>query len=234
MRKLPVSLLFFLSFLGVLKAQESPVGAWKSISGRSTSILLITPSWFTVTDYSDKTFLASYGGTWKPAGNGEAEVTVYYNTANGEQAGQSAHVPIGIINGQLQTSGPGGGQQIWTRLDNGAGSLAGNWMITAREKDGKKNPVPDGPRQTFKLLTGTRFQWVAINVQTGEFFGSGGGTYTFEEGLYKEKIEFFSRDSSRVGTVLSFKGKVTGNEWDHSGVSTKGDPIHETWSRNQD
>lgn len=83
----------------------------------------------------------------------------------------------------------------------------------------------------MKILTGTRFQWVAINQETGEFFGSGGGTYTFDNGTYTEKIEFFSRDSSRIGAELSFKGSVNGNNWDHSGKSSKGDPIHEVWTR---
>jgi hypothetical protein len=72
---------------------------------------------------------------------------------------------------------------------------------------------------------------VAINTQTGEFFGTGGGTYTFENNVYTENIDFFSRDNSRVGASLEFKGTVNGNKWDHSGKSSKGDPIHEEWTR---
>lgn len=224
----------FLSFVGIVKAQNPSVGAWKSVSGEVTSVLLITPTWFTVTDYDAKNFVASYGGTWKDAGTADGNlvtVTVYYNTANPSQAGKSADIPVGMENEHLVTGTAGGGKQEWTRLDDGTGALAGNWQITARENEGKMNPIPNGPRQTFKILTGTRFQWIAINLDSGEFFGSGGGTYTFENGTYTEKIEFFSRDSSRVGAVLSFKGKVIGKDWDHSGLSSKGAPIHEVWSR---
>jgi len=32
---------------------------------------------------------------------------------------------------------------------------------------------------------------------------------------------------------LSFKGKVEGDNWDHSGLSSKGDPIHEIWTRTE-
>ncbi|HEY9258394.1 hypothetical protein, partial [Chitinophaga sp.] len=206
MKRLPVFLALFFSFLGIGKAQDQAVGAWKSVTGEVTSVLLITPTWFTVTDYNAKSFVASYGGTWKAGNPGETSVTIFYNTAKPEQAGQSTNVPVGMENDHLITGTAGGGKQEWTRIDDGTGPLAGNWRITSRENEGKMNPIPDGPRKTFKILTGTRFQWVALNVESGEFFGCGGGTYTFEKDTYTEKIDFFSRDSSRVGAVLSFKG----------------------------
>lgn len=231
MKKLLLLLTLCCSCLGILRAQDSPIGAWKSTSGEVTSVLLITPSWFTVTDYDSQRFISSYGGSWKQNGDTQVDVTIHFNTANASQVGQNTTVPVGMENGQLITSSPGGGKQEWTRIDDGSGPLAGSWQITSRERDGKMTPIPNGARRTMKILTGTRFQWVAINQETGEFFGSGGGTYTFENGTYTEKIEFFSRDSSRVGASLSFKGSVNGNNWDHSGNSSKGDPIHEIWTR---
>lgn len=232
MKILSMFLALLCSFTGILSAQTAPLGAWKSVSGDVTSVLLVTPSWFTITDYGEKNFISSYGGTWKSASQGQVDISIQFNTENKSQVGQNATVPVGMENGRLITSSPGGGKQEWTQIDDGAGPLAGNWRITARETDGKMNPIQPGPGQTWKILTGTRFQWIAINTESGEFFGSGGGTYTFENGTYTEKIEFFSRDSSRVGAVLNFKGKVTGDDWDHSGLSSKGAPIHETWSRN--
>ena len=85
------------------------------------------------------------------------------------------------------------------------------------------NNIKRSARKTIKILTGERFQWAAINTATGEFFGTGGGTYTFKDGRYSEKIEFFSRDSSRVGITLDFEGKVEGVNWHHRGKSSKGD-----------
>src|SRR3546814_4443688 len=87
--------------------------------------------------------------------------------------------------------------------------------------------LPLRARRTLKILTGTRFQWAAINVETGEFSGTGGGTYTFKNGKYTENIEFFSRDNSRVGMSLSFEGDLQGDDWHHQGKSSKGDPIYE-------
>lgn len=231
MKKLLLLFTLCCSFLGILRAEDSPVGAWKSTSGEVTSVLLITATWFTVTDYDSQRFISSYGGSWKQAGDAQVDVTIHFNTANASQVGKNSTVPVGMENGQLITNGPGGEKQEWTRIDDGSGPLAGSWQITSRETEGKMKAIPNGARRTMKILTGTRFQWVAINQETGEFFGSGGGTYTFENGTYTEKIEFFSRDSSRVGASLSFKGSVNGNNWDHSGKSSKGDPIHEIWTR---
>jgi hypothetical protein len=91
--------------------------------------------------------------------------------------------------------------------------------------------MPLAARKTIKLLTAKKFQWAAINTSTGEFFGTGGGSYTFENGKYTEHIEFFSRDNSRVGASLQFSDTLQGKRWIHSGLSSKGDPIYEIWTR---
>src|SRR5690606_36719009 len=100
-----------------------------------------------------------------------------------------------------------------------------------RMQEGKIVLNPPRARKTLKVLTGTRFQWAAINAETKEFFGTGGGTYTFSNGKYTENIEYFSRDSSRVGASLAFDGKIEGDLWHHSGLSSAGAPIYEIWKR---
>ncbi|MBT8309198.1 MAG: membrane or secreted protein, partial [Flavobacteriaceae bacterium] len=84
--------------------------------------------------------------------------------------------------------------------------------------------------KTMKILSGTRFQWIAYNTETKEFKGSGGGTYTTIDGKYTENIEFFSRDDSKAGLRLTFDYKLIDGHWHHSGLSSKGAPIHEIWS----
>ena len=73
----------------------------------------------------------------------------------------------------------------------------------------------------MKILSGTRFQWIAYNVDTKEFFGTGGGTYTTVDGKYTENIEFFSRDATRVGASLTFDYSLPDGEWRHQGSSSK-------------
>ncbi|MEO0896561.1 MAG: membrane or secreted protein [Bacteroidota bacterium] len=119
----------------------------------------------------------------------------------------------------------------WERLDQGTGGeLAGAWLITGRKRDGEMRKREIGERKTMKILSGTRFQWIAYHTGTGKFSGSGGGTYTTKEGKYTENIEFFSRDSSRVGASLEFNYELIGGEWHHSGLSSKGKPIYEVWT----
>jgi hypothetical protein len=86
----------------------------------------------------------------------------------------------------------------------------------------------------MKILSGTRFQWIAYNVETKEFFGTGGGTYTTVDGKYTENIEFFSRDQSRVGMSLGFDFSIMDDGgWRHSGKSSKGDPLDEIWTQRE-
>ena len=59
--------------------------------------------------------------------------------------------------------------------------------------------------------------------------GTGGGTYTTDEGKYIENIEFFSRDQTRVGAALSFDFELKEGKWHHSGKSSKGKDIYEVW-----
>jgi len=120
--------------------------------------------------------------------------------------------------------------QKWIRVSANKNELTGNWVITGRERNGEMNQMKPGDRRTIKMLGGDRFQWVAFNSATGEFFGTGGGTYIAEDGKYVENIEFFSRDASRVGASLDFNYNVEHGNWIHSGKSSKGDPIKEIWS----
>ena len=120
--------------------------------------------------------------------------------------------------------------QVWERIARSENDLAGNWVITGRKRDGEMNRMQPGERRTIKILGGGRFQWVAFNSKTKEFYGTGGGEYSAENGKYTESIEFFSRDNSRVGASLGFDFELKDGEWHHSGKSSKGDPIYEIWS----
>ena len=117
------------------------------------------------------------------------------------------------------------------RIDNGTpGKLHGAWLMSGRVKDGKTQlRNTDQPRKTMKILSGTRFQWIAYNTETKQFMGTGGGTYTTIDGKYTESIEFFSRDDSKAGLSLKFDYSLVNGKWHHKGFSSKGDALHEIW-----
>lgn len=131
----------------------------------------------------------------------------------------------------LTLTSPDGQKTTYQRIDAGKpGALAGAWLITGRVTDKGLQTITPGARKTMKILSGTRFQWIAYNSETKEFFGTGGGIYTSVGGRYAETIEFFSRDSSRVGMTLEFNFALPEGNWRHSGKSSKGDPIDEVWT----
>ncbi len=119
----------------------------------------------------------------------------------------------------------------WTKTSKKTMDLNGKWLMAGRMTDqGQQRRDISRPRKTMKFLLDGYFQWIAFNTETLDFFGSGGGYYTTENGKYTEHIEYFSRDKSRVGAVLPFEYSLKGSDWHHQGFSSKGDPMHEIWS----
>ena len=119
----------------------------------------------------------------------------------------------------------------WKKISNSPMDLNGKWLMAGRMTDqGERRRDTSAPRKTMKFLWDGYFQWIAFNTETFEFFGSGGGFYTAENGKYTEHIEYFSRDNSRVGAVLPFDYSLKDSDWHHQGFSSKGDPMHEIWS----
>lgn len=172
-------------------------------------------------------FLGTLGGSFKTENNA-FQRTYEFSTPNTELVGSTENFTLIIGGDQLRL-----GETTWARVDNGSpGDLAGAWLISGRKQDGEiVKRDTSGPRKTMKILSGTRFQWIAFNTETKQFMGTGGGTYTTIDGKYTENIGFFSRDDSRVGASLEFNYELVDGDWHHSGLSSKGQPIYEVWSK---
>ena len=156
---------------------------------------------------------------------------IEFDTRNPDEVGTAGNYIFSVSTNQVVIE-LNGEKEIWTQIDNGSENLSGAWQITAQKRGEHVVPIHQtGSRKTVKILTGTRFQWTAIDPETKEFFGTGGGVYTFINGNYTETIEFFPKDNSRVGSSLSFVGEIKNGEWHHSGYSSKGDRIYEIWNR---
>lgn len=203
-------------------------GAWSSTDGVKQHILLLQDGYFTSTQYQGNHFIDTWGG---PVTINETtlSILVEFNSANPGEVGSSRALEFNREKDQLKIPGI---PTPFRQIDNSNAPLSGAWKISARKQDGNIVAIHQkGTRKTLKLLTGTRFQWIAIDPGTKEFAGTGGGTYTFENNAYTENIQFFSRDSSRVGSSLSFKGAIENGQWHHSGLSSKGEPIYEIWEK---
>lgn len=214
---------------------QSLLGAWEGVStsekGEKLKIVVIFADGYQVlTTYNAETgkFINSNGGTWKLVGDAMTE-KVEFDTDNPVRVGTESNFKI-EFNGT--TLGIVGSDLKLQRIDNGTpGKLQGAWLMSGRVRNGKTQfRDTDKPRKTMKLLSGTRFQWIAYNTETKKFMGTGGGTYTTVNGKYTETIEFFSRDNSKVGRSLKFDYDLLDAKWHHKGFSSKGDPKHEIWS----
>lgn len=183
---------------------------------------------FGTKEVPDNSFVRAGGGEYTTDG----AYTEYYDfhTSNPELVGTEQPYEFQLENEKLYLTRPDGTKEVWHRLSNMENDLSGNWVFTGRKQNDEISRSTPGDRRTVKILGGGRFQWIAFNSQTKEFSGTGGGTYTAEDGIYTENIEFFSRDDSRVGAQLQFDYQVKDGDWHHSGKSSKGDPMYEIWS----
>lgn len=208
-------------------------GAWET--GTDVKMTRIyTDQFFVVTTYNVKykQFIATSGGRWRLNGK-EIVETLEFSSARPDRVGTETSTSVDLKDNKLSLTADGIKDE-WIRVDNGTpGKLSGAWLITGRMNDGKMGKMTPGARRTMKILSGTRFQWIAYNVDTKEFFGTGGGTYTTEKGKYTENILFFSRDNNRVGASLQFDFALEDGNWRHKGLSSKGDPIDEVWTKRE-
>ncbi len=123
-------------------------------------------------------------------------------------------------------------EKSWLKSQNKPIDLNGKWLMAGRvTEEGERRRDITRPRKTMKFLIDGYFQWIAFNTETFQFFGSGGGFYTAEKGIYTENIEFFSRNNNSVGKILPFKYEVQDSDWYHKGKSSKGKPMHEIWTK---
>lgn len=225
----------FALVIAISSTAQDLAGAWEMIyteeNGKEVKIAVILSDRYQVaTWYDNKTgeFIATNGGTWELNGTTLTEV-VEFDTRDSSRVGTTVNFEIEIGKNEVKIVESG---DVFKRIDDGSpGALSGAWLMSGRIRNGEmQERNTDRPRKTMKILSGTRFQWIAYNTETKRFMGTGGGTYTTKDGKYTENIEFFSRDGSRVGAALEFKYEMKDGRWHHSGNNSRGEPMYEVWS----
>ena len=213
--------------------QSTIAGAWRLAEPSGATVMLtLTNAYLMQTTYSPDRFVSSRGGSCRQTAD-QLRLTVEFDTQDSSRVGQLETYRVSMRDGKLLMSGPAG-NRTFSRVDEPSAQtpLAGLWRITGRANDaGQVTTMQRGSRKTLKLLTGSRFQWAAINPETKQFSGTGGGTYVLKDGKYTETIDFFSRDNGRVGRSLTFEAGVGEREWRHTGQSSTGGRVDEVWSR---
>ena len=233
-----ICLLLISVFLTIGMEAQNIIGAWESYSTSGNgdqlkNVVIFSEGHQVSTWYNANTgkFIGTNGGEWKLEGTLITE-KIEFDTKNPDRVGTEVSFNITLTDSTLEIVGH---EMTWNKIDAGMPeNLQGAWLMSGRIRNGEtQQRDTKKPRKTMKILSGTRFQWIAYNTATKQFMGTGGGTYTTINGKYTENIEFFSRDDTRVGASLEFNYQLIVSKWHHSGLSSKGNPIHEIWSRRE-
>lgn len=206
---------------------------WNGENGQGeqiTAVVIVMNGYQVVTFYKAGSgeFIRTSGGSFSVEGQTITEV-VEFDSADSTRVGKEEVFQYEMGENTIRMADS---DQIWTRIDDGSpGHLAGAWLFSGRKRDDGTITERDAnnPRKTMKMLSGTRFQWIAYNTETRKFMATGGGTYTTQDGKYIETIEFFSRDVSRVGASLEFNYDIIDGKWHHTGNNSSGEPLYEFW-----
>lgn len=179
--------------------------------------LIIDSEYLVVTEFNKTSgaFVKTYGGYYEIEGD-SYQVSLEFNSDFEKDSIKSIELTK---------------DNNWRNISKPKSMLQGKWVMSGRYNNGEfRTRDTNLPRKTMKVLIDGFFQWIAFNTETFRFSGSGGGEYEAVDGKYIEKIQYFSRDDSRVGAELDFNYEVKEGDWYHSGLSSKGNPINEVWT----
>ena len=179
--------------------------------------LIIDSEYLVVTEFNKTSgaFVKTYGGYYEIVGD-SYQVSLEFNSDFEKDSIKSIELTK---------------DNNWRNISKPKSMLQGKWVMSGRYNNGEfRTRDTNLPRKTMKVLINGFFQWIAFNTETFRFSGSGGGEYEAVDGKYIEKIQYFSRDDSRVGAELDFNYEVKEGNWHHSGLSSKGNPINEVWT----
>ena len=214
--------IFLLSILNILYScskLDSTASSVFEIDKTDETIerLIIDSEYLVVTEFNKTSgaFVKTYGGYYEIEGD-SYKVSLEFNSDFEKDSIQSIELTK---------------DNNWRNISKPKSMLQGKWVMSGRYNNGEfRTRDTNLPRKTMKVLIDGFFQWIAFNTETFRFSGSGGGEYEAVDGKYIEKIQYFSRDDSRVGAELDFNYEVKDGDWYHSGLSSKGNPINEVWT----
>jgi len=230
MKKLILStVLMLIATLIMAQTSSNLKGVYTTKKGGMNIVWMFIDGYSSQITYKDDAYVSTFGGPYAYQ-DGTLNIQIEYNDVDASMIGQTESFALTANTDGLQEQAG----STWKKVLAKAQDLDGLWRITGRKQgDNLVQIHQSGTRKTIKLLVDGYFQWVAIDPGAKTFSGTGGGHYTFTDGKYSEYILFFSRDNSRVGARLSFDGELKDGAWHHSGLSSKGNPIYEIWSRDK-
>ncbi len=105
-----------------------------------------------------------------------------------------------------------------------AQNLEGAWTMT--QKDGR--PVQD--KEYVKIYQDGYFAFGAKEKETNKFVGAGGGEYEVDGKTYKEKLDFYTMDSTQVGGTVAYTLNMQEGKLNIT-AEVDGKKLDETWEK---
>lgn len=111
--------------------------------------------------------------------------------------------------------------------------LVGSWTMVSAKYGGQEYKFPEGTT-TVKHVTPTQFMWASYDAD-GKVTRTAGGAYTLKGEVYEETPAYgLSADFDAIkGKPQTFKWRVEGNKWYHTGKLSNGLTIDEVWERTE-
>jgi hypothetical protein len=108
--------------------------------------------------------------------------------------------------------------------------LVGTWKPVSAEYGGKPSSLPE-TSTTLKHITPTHYSWFTHDAD-GMMTRGASGTYTLEGDEFTQMGECgLAATVARVKGKNTYKCKVEGNKWYHTGSLADGLAIEEVWQR---
>lgn len=233
--KLFYILFFSIISSGLLQAQQLN-GAWQKIDKNSNgikTIKLFSDAYFTSSTFMENTgeFVSASGGTYSLSDSDYIE-NYEINSESRAVTGTYINFNFELKKDTLRLYDKNSrNKETWIKIDTAEKENVTCWKIHQVFRDSKWTTIEDKPRKTLKMLTDNHYQVLALNSQTGEFFGSSGGKWIYEDDKHNEIIQFFSKNQNMVGDTLSFKKEIEKGIWYHNGKSSESDYIQERWKK---
>jgi hypothetical protein len=109
--------------------------------------------------------------------------------------------------------------------------LIGTWKLVSAKYGGKESKLPEGTT-TLKPITPAQMMWLSYD-KDGKMIRAAGGSYTLKGDDFTDTPEYGMGSDFDVvkGMTHTFKCKVEGNKWFHTGKLASGLEIEEVWER---
>ena len=106
----------------------------------------------------------------------------------------------------------------------GKDALVGSWRLIKTIEIGHEDSTNrrDGEEKFYiKHINNTHFIWVEFDRINNQLLGTGGGTYTIENGIYTENIEFYyPPGANELGQAIPFTAEIDEDGiWRHTGYA---------------